>query len=350
MPSIIPDPIPFPLSLLAAYWEQAGRLEANELHALMSSPPRASETEVRPPPQAQQEMKPRPPTAKTPSYARNPLSRLQWLRARIGAERHDHVVLSASAFGTGTRTSVWRPTEAVSGTPRPRRARSFHEMLGRKLVEAEEAADLVAAAGEAEVVSYPSSRSQLRYPSCGQESAASAPALSSLLERAVEHTFLMAWWLAEWAAYALADYVLAALLPPCRWAWASEAPWWWGPTVCAWWAEVVVVRAPAPVSTTTHESLKRVAQLVHRGDMVVYAAAARRANPDRWGVVAGCLEDLVELTRVLWNISWCFVCFYLWAARRRALAYPSAVWEAVCAARGCRRRRPKLDLELLELD
>ncbi|KAI0599696.1 hypothetical protein F4775DRAFT_549440, partial [Biscogniauxia sp. FL1348] len=76
-----------------------------------------------------------------------------------------------------------------------------------------------------------------------------------------------------------------------------------------------------------------------------------RAEADRWGgVIAGRLDDLVELTGLLCGISWCFVCFYLGAAKARVLAYPRSVRRSAWKALGVDAQRCRLDIELLELD
>ncbi|KAI1501571.1 hypothetical protein F5X99DRAFT_382342, partial [Biscogniauxia marginata] len=244
-------------------------------------------------------------TARLPSWLCSPLRRLRWLRARIRAERHDRV----SQFGS----SAFRPDPAGA------RPRSFREILGRKLVEAE--------------VDAPRG--------------ARALPLAELLERVAENLFLMCWWEAEWLFYALARWAFGALVPD-RWQWLAATPWWWGDAVCAWWAEVLVARAGDGGKGPRHPSLRKVRMFVCHGDAVICEAACR-GPPDRWGVVPGRLDDLVELTRLLCEISWCFVCFYFWASTVRVLSYPRRVIRFACKALGVDAQRCRLDIELLEL-
>ncbi|KAI1491708.1 hypothetical protein F5X96DRAFT_451634 [Biscogniauxia mediterranea] len=279
-----------------------------------------------------------------PGWLSHPLRRLRWLYARIRAERHDR---SSSALplrdpfipfplpSSSSSSTPSSPTEEPNHHHNHNhnhnhhhddssewRPRSFREILGRKLLEAEQ--------------------QQQQLP------------LAELLERAAENLLLLCWWEGEWACCAAAWWAFRALVP-ARWQGLAGAPWWWRGCVCAWWAEVLVSRN-YHYQHEQNPCLRRVGAYVGRGDAVIVAAAGRRRRDgggDRWGdAVAGRLDDLVELTAVLGGISWCFVCFYLGAAKARVMAYPRSVgrsaWRALGVVDG--HQRCRLDIELLELD
>ncbi|KAI1635819.1 hypothetical protein F4809DRAFT_642174 [Biscogniauxia mediterranea] len=284
-----------------------------------------------------------------PGWLSHPLRRLRWLYARIRAERHDRSSSalplpdpfffppSSSSSSSSTPSSPTEPNHHHHDEASEWRPRSFREILGRKLLEAQQHAS-------------PSPSPPLP--------------LAELLERAAENLFLLCWWAGEWACCAAAWWAFRALVP-ARWQGLAGAPWWWRGCVCAWWAEALVSRSYHYHYHYQHEQqnpcLRRVGAYVGRGDAVIVAAAGRRRKGDggggggdyRWGdAVAGRLDDLVELTAVLGGISWCFVCFYLGAARARVLAYPRSVRRSAWRALGVVdvHQRCRLDIELLELD
>ncbi|KAI8627451.1 hypothetical protein F5Y19DRAFT_477320 [Xylariaceae sp. FL1651] len=102
----------------------------------------------------------------TPSLLGRPFTRLRWLFTRIGSERRDRVCQNDSVLS--------KPEPGVGS-----RARSFQEMLGRKLLEAEHA---------------PSDVCHL--------------CLSEILERAFEHGWCFMRWRAEWFVETAMSYVL----------------------------------------------------------------------------------------------------------------------------------------------
>ncbi|KAI5925572.1 hypothetical protein F4810DRAFT_659153, partial [Camillea tinctor] len=264
-----------------------------------------------------------------PSYLTSPLRRLRWLHARILSERHEPRSLPLSYLSlTPHPSSPTSPPSSSTDDDEEWRARSYREILSRKRVAAQHAG--------AHAVSQP---------------------LADLLERAAEHACLLAWWACSRAWYAAAREV-------------CPDGWWWGGGPCAGWAEVLVSRGGVEVGlgscekggrkwdaaregggreerdARNHPCLRRVGGLVGRGDAVIVSAARRKGGAaEKAGVVSGRLDDLVELTGVLCGISWCFMCFYLWAVRARVWAYPRAAWRAL----GRDGQRCRLDIELLEL-
>ncbi|KAI8627452.1 hypothetical protein F5Y19DRAFT_477321 [Xylariaceae sp. FL1651] len=100
-----------------------------------------------------------------------------------------------------------------------------------------------------------------------------------------------------------------------------------------------------------NEALRGVRDAVLRGEGVVCAIAARQ-RPVRWGVVVGMLDDLVELTDLMAEISWGFVRFYLWAARMKIFkrSNPERMKRAEYEVLGAKHSKLELDIEFLELD
>ncbi|KAH9904433.1 hypothetical protein F4778DRAFT_62461 [Xylariomycetidae sp. FL2044] len=233
-------------------------------------------------------------------YMTHPIVRLRQLGAQIRSERRTPRSLDLTK-------NPFDPEPARPGY----RTRSFHEILSLKLVEAE----LVAVnrarthgAGGGEVVVVP---------------------LSEVLESVVEHQVHAVCWWYRCFKYSLWSCGIRALLPR---PWANQAlgMWsWWREGVGAWGSELTVTRGLVAAgmqndgggggggdSARARRLVERVRELVVRGDRVI-------ARLVRWRVVlpndpvVGDLDDMIELMRLLGEISRCFADFYLAAAYNR---------------------------------
>lgn len=276
---------------------------------------------------------PPPPPSSTPSWRRHPLTRLQWLRQRIRAQRWDYdhdqrritelvSSIDEPSVGLEPRPSFFRSPLGYLRYNRKinrrtmARQRSMREIAALKGFEAENLYNL-----------------GLSSPVAGLPSSTRSSAvedhddltLSETIERAVVHFCWAIGWFMDWSMYRSLDLAVKCLLwKGAQWL-RRIYVWWLGGTMA--WAIECYAMPPVPCSALAlkiagrmeevNQQLAQVVEELERSQKVIEHALIRKGiGRDS----AKCsIGDLARLSGSMFKVSWRMSRIYICIAKKKLL-------------------------------
>ncbi|KAK7924315.1 hypothetical protein PG985_006369 [Apiospora marii] len=275
---------------------------------------------------------PPPPPSSIPSWRRHPLTRLQWLRQRIRAQRWDYdhdqrripelvSSIDEPSVGLEPRPSLFTSPLGYFRYNRKidcrvmARQRSMREIVALKGFEAEKLYNL---RSSSPVASLSSTRSTAVDDH-------EDLTLSETVERAVVHIFWALGWLSDWTRYRLFELLVKCLLwKGAQWI-RRIYVWWLGGTM-AWTIECYAM-PPAPCSALAlriggrteemdQELVPVVGELERAQKVIEHALAHKGTGRDSVKCSVG---DLARLSWSMFNASWRMSRIYICIAKQKLL-------------------------------